>query len=106
MAAQEVGAAKATLYIVGAVLELGGIILVGSPDLFPEAARLSGLMADRAQAVAGRLLRLLGLGPVPTHTVSSTLTMPFESEGPATVQVTPDASTEEKVAFLLERDQA
>jgi len=93
-------AVKATFYIVGAVVEFGGILLVASPDLVPFADRLAAWSRPRVRAVKKRL----GLGTrsdVHGYHASDSVTVSDR----ASAAVSSGATTlEGKVEFLLRRD--
>jgi hypothetical protein len=95
---------RGLLYIAGAVIEVIGIVLVGSPDLFPQARRLSNWTARQYWRVANRLLRLIGRPRHVTVQASAGGAVALGGSIMAVVSVSPEATLEEKVAFLLRRD--
>lgn len=94
----------AALLVVGAVLELFGIVLVASPDLVPGTMRLVRWIRPRWRRVENRVRRLLRL-PVRAITYEdfATVTMKMHASATAEVGIDPHASLEDKVAFLLRR---
>jgi predicted Zn-dependent protease len=97
---------QAALFAVGACIEFVGIVLLGFPDFRPWTVRLSRWLRVRARQVANRLRRLFGLPPRPTFVdlkaaiqANSALRLSVTRAAPA------DATLEEKVDFLLGRDQ-
>jgi hypothetical protein len=97
---------QAVLLIVGAVAEGAGVVLIGFPDLLPGALRLSAWLRRYARIALNRLRRLVGLQPLQKHvsmsgSVSGTGTM-YASVIKGVGQY---AIMEEKIAFLLQRDQ-
>jgi hypothetical protein len=54
---------KASLYIVGAVVELGGILLVASPDLVPGSLRFAAWARPRLRRLENRIRRLIRARP-------------------------------------------
>ena len=95
----------AVLLIFGASMELAGIVLVGSPDLFPQAQRVSEWLRLRAGRVYERVRRLLGRPVHRTVTGSSAVAIAGGMSARGSVSVASDASMEDKVAFLLRRDE-
>jgi hypothetical protein len=95
---------KTSLYIVGAIVELCGILLVASPDLVPGALRFVAWMRPRLRQVENRVRRLVRARPreVVIH-ASSNAVMRFSGHASATV-TTSAQTLEEKVDFLLRRD--
>lgn len=95
---------KSVLYIVGALIELSGIVLVASPDLFPGAIRLAAWARPRLRWIENRLRLVLPLQPrsvVHNEHVSGTI----QVSGSASAVASTGASTlEERLAFLLRRD--
>jgi hypothetical protein len=96
---------RSSLYIAGAFIELVGIILVGSPDLFPQARRVSGWIGLGYRRVTNRFWRLIGrprskavpLGPVGEVSMSGSLS--------GVKVMTSVGTVEQKVEFLLRRDE-
>jgi len=97
---------QAVLFAVGASIEFAGIVFLGVPDLIPHADRLSRWLRPRARRVLNALRRLVRLPPRRT-VVNLEGLVHARSIGQAslTVSVRADATVEEKVAFLLRRDQ-
>jgi hypothetical protein len=100
-----VSTGAAVLLIVGALVELTGIVLVGSPDLFPQAQRFSEWLRLRGRRVYDRVRRLLGRPVVHTVSAGSSVSTAMGLSARAIVSVAADASLEDKVAFLLRREQ-
>jgi hypothetical protein len=98
------GRVKITFYIVGAVIELAGIVLVASPDLFPGAIRLAAWSRQRLRQVETRIRRLLRRKPRSiVHAVHASDSI--QISGSASAVVSTGARTlEEKVEYLLRRD--
>lgn len=97
---------RTSLYIGGAALEFIGILLVGSPDLAPFAPRLSAWLRGTAREVYGRVLGLVGRPPPHRVRVGAADALATMRGGVSAVKsVNPHATLEEKVAFLLTRDQ-
>lgn len=92
------------LLVVGAFLELVGIVLVGSPDLFPGAQQLSEWIARQVDRGWRWVLRAFGRVRPRTHSVH--LSGGIELGGHVSAFVSTSAeSVEEKVEFLLRRDR-
>jgi hypothetical protein len=89
---------------VGAVIELAGVVLVASPDLFPGALRLAAWSRPRLRQIENRIRLLLRRQPssiVHAAHVSGSI----QVSGSASAVVSTGARTlEEKVEFLLRRD--
>jgi hypothetical protein len=96
---------KPTFYIVGALCEMLGIILVATPDLVPGAVRLAHWMRVHWRPTENQIRRLLGL-PLRSivHTVGMAGTIELAGRISA-IKSTGAATIEEKVEFLLRRDQ-
>jgi hypothetical protein len=93
------------LLIVGALLELLGIILVASPDLVPGALRLVRRVRPRLRQIENRVRRLVGLSARPiTHEVAAGGALALGGSVSGVVGIDPDRPLEDKVAFLLRRD--
>jgi hypothetical protein len=90
----------------GALLEFGGIVALGFPDFLPGAQRLSRWLRVRGRSLVNRVRRLLGLPPLRT-TVSASAALEADSAvgGSAVKSVSAEATLEEQVLFLLQRDQ-
>lgn len=86
-------------------MELAGIVLVGSPDLFPQAQRFSEWLRLQAGRVYGRVRRLLRRPVHRTVTAGAGVSTAAALSARAIVSVAADASLEDKVAFLLRRDE-
>ena len=96
---------RATLYIAGAVIEFVGIVLVASPDLVPYEQRLSAWLTRQYARAVDRLRRLLRR---PRHvTVHVNAAGAIATAGHVTTKksIRDDATVEEKVRFLLTRDE-
>jgi hypothetical protein len=98
-------ASAGVLYIAGASLELVGIVLVGSPDLFPQAARVSRWLRLRVEVITNRLMRLFGRPRHRTVTARAGVSAAGGLSASGFVSVSESASLDEKVAFLLRRDE-
>jgi hypothetical protein len=96
---------KEVLTGLGAGCEFVGILLVAAPELFPRAVSVWRSARERAGAMRSKLLRLLGR---PRH-----ITMEAEAGGVSVmgsgveglISKDRNASLEEKVAYLLDRDK-
>jgi hypothetical protein len=97
---------KHTLYIVGGLFELFGILLAVSPDLVPGARRLSAWLDPRWRRLENRIRRLLHMRPRP-HVVSVGAIASISAAGTvsAIVTVSPETDLGAKVEFLLRRDR-
>ena len=96
---------RAALFIVGATIELLGIVLIASPDLVPGAVRLAGWMRRQWRPFANRLRRLLRRPPK-SVAVSGSVSSGLALGGHATAIVgTSVTNVEERVEFLLRRDR-
>jgi hypothetical protein len=95
---------RTTLLVIGASLELVGIVLVGSPDLFPYAQRFSDWLEPRFWRLANPVLRWLGR-PRRTNVVQVGAVAEASAAGHAgkLMTVKDGATLEEKVGFLLNR---
>ena len=97
---------KTTLYVLGAILELVGIAFVAAPDLVPGARRFSRWAAPRWRRFENRVRRLVGLPPrAISVSVQGVTAAAVALGGTAIVTITHGATVEEKVEFLLRRDQ-
>jgi hypothetical protein len=96
---------RSGLYIAGAFIEFLGIILVGSPDLFPQARRVSGWIGLGYRRVTNRFWRLIGRPR--SKIVSLGLAGEVSTSGSlSAVKVTTSVGTiGQKVDFLLRRDE-
>lgn len=98
---------RGALYVTGAILELGGILLVAWPDFSPYGARASLWLHAQAARLDARLwLRRLFRRPRRhvIHAEPGTLTL---GAGSPTVVVSPsaEASLEDRVEYLIRREQ-
>jgi hypothetical protein len=96
---------RVTLYVTGAVLELGGILLVAWPDLLPYAARASQALRVAAERIGDRLRRLLRR---PRHQVvhmGAADAVAIANSISVVVSPNPDATLEERVEYLLRREE-
>jgi hypothetical protein len=100
-----VSTGAAFLLIVGALVELAGIVLVGSPDLFPQAQRVSEWLRLRVRRAYNRVMRLLGRPVVHTVSLGAALSASGGVRARGIVSVAADASVEDKIAFLLRREE-
>jgi hypothetical protein len=104
--AEGLSATRAALFLVGAGLELVGIVLVASPDLVPGALRLVAWIRPRWRRIENRLRRVLRLPPRGvTHHGSASLRGKVSMSASGVVGVDPNASLDAKVAFLIRRDR-
>jgi hypothetical protein len=97
---------KPTLYIVGAIFELVGIVMLAAPDWNTYTRRLGSLtrrIFDRVLALIRRLLRRPK--HVTAHAVDLGLAIETNLSGSAIVGQGPGASIEDRIAFLLRRDE-
>jgi len=100
-----VSVVAATLLASGAILELGGIVLVGSPDLFPYGRRLSAWLRRRFGWIVNRVRRLIGRPRVHTTGLGRPVLISRASSVSAVRSIREGAPLEDQVAFLLRRDQ-
>jgi hypothetical protein len=97
------------LFIVGGVLEFAGIMAVAWPDLLPYGERLSAWLGRAYRSAYQRtadLMRQFSRRPRGVIVRAPTATLALAGGGVtrrATVQ--PDATYEEKVEYLVKRDQ-
>lgn len=96
---------RATLFIVGAFFELAGILLVASPDLVPQAERASRWLGARYRRAVNRLRRLIGRPRTQFHSIGAAGEASAAADLSIRKTISQDASLEEKVDFLLRRDQ-
>jgi hypothetical protein len=97
---------KVALYLLGAFLELSGILFLAAPDLVPGALGLSRWTSTHWQTIESRLRRLLHLPirrTVYADAVTGTMTMGGSAVG--ITSMSSEATLEQKVEFLLRRDQ-
>ena len=96
---------KLSFYVVGAVFELAGIISVASPDLVPGAVRFGAWLRGHLRLAVDRIRRFIG---GPRHQVIELgVAEAISTAGGVTPMksMNPEATLEEKVAFMLQRDQ-
>lgn len=98
---------RETLFIVGAAVELLGIVLVASPDLVPGAVRLARWTRPRWRPIENRVRRFVGLTPRGRVVeLSATISGAGRVSASGVVGRDPNTSIESKVEYLLRRDQA
>jgi hypothetical protein len=92
-----------TLFIVGAVIEAAGILVIAAPDLFPGARRFARWAHPRLRRVNNHIRRWLRLPLRPT-VVEVGAAGAVASAGAATLKLIPgaDAPLEAKVATLVQ----
>jgi hypothetical protein len=101
-----VSALAIVLMSIGAVLEFSGIVLIAFPDFLPHGRRLSRWLGHRTRVVVNRLRRLLGLPPLQNVVYGQAAVEASAAlSGHVITGVRQGAIIEEKVAFLLQRDQ-
>jgi hypothetical protein len=94
------------LLVVGAVCEFIGIVAIGFPDFLPHGRRLSRWLRRRTRVVVNKLRRVLGLPPLQTVVYGqAALEASAALSGYAIKGVSPAATIDEKVEFLLRRDE-
>ena len=98
--------AKHALYIAGAVLELLGILLVSAPDLLPYSERASRWLRTTTRPLVDRLRRAIGRPRVHVVHVGGAGAIGLGG-GSVSVVVSsnPEASLEERVEYLMRREQ-
>jgi hypothetical protein len=97
---------QTALLIVGALSEFAGIVMIAFPDFVPGARKLSAWIGHRARAVENRLRRLLRRPQrVQAHSVAGEGSVAVGGSVSGIVGVNPDATPEEKLEYLLRRDQ-
>ena len=95
-----------TLYVFGAVFELGGIVMLAAPDWNTYTKRLSGWTQRFFYRLRDRLRRLLRLPRhVTMHAGSGSFTVSGTATASGIVGISADAPIDEKVEFLLRRDE-
>jgi hypothetical protein len=100
------GMTQAWLFVLGVVIEGIAIIVFASPDYVPGLKRFSAWLAPRLRRFENRARRLLHLKPRPVvHRASAGGAVAAGGHARAIVAVNPDASLEEKVEYLLRREQ-
>jgi hypothetical protein len=96
---------RTVLLVIGAFVELLGILLVASPDLVPWALRFAGWIRPRWRRFENRLRRLLRLPHRGiTHEVSLSAAIATGGRVSGVVDFNREAPLEEQVAFLLRRN--
>lgn len=91
---------------IGAVLEFGGIVALAFPDFLPHGRRLSRWFAHRARVVMNRVRRLLGMTPLQkVVSISAAAEVSASDRMTASVSVSDAATHEQRILFLLRRDQ-
>jgi hypothetical protein len=84
---------------------LAGIVLVGSPDIFPQAERFSAWLRASARRLRDRVLRLIGRRRPVVVSGTGAGAMALGGHARGVKSIPEDASLEEKVAYLLMREQ-
>jgi hypothetical protein len=96
----------AALLVLGALAEFTGIVLLGFPDFLPGALRLSAWLGHRGRRALNRIRRLIGLPPLTTHiSIAAAVELNLAGSIAALVVSREEGTLEEKVDFLLRRDQ-
>jgi hypothetical protein len=91
---------------VGAVLEFVGIVVLAAPDLVPYRDRLSRWLTPRVLRAVNWLRRLVGLPPIrKVVTAGASVTAAASIRASGVSGHGPYATLEEKVSFLIDRDQ-
>jgi hypothetical protein len=94
------------LLVIGSVFELGGIVALGFPDLLPGALRVSTWLGRQWRRASNRLRRLVGLKPrAVVHTVGLAGAVSLGGNISGIVSTSNVGSLEDKVEYLLRRDQ-
>ena len=96
---------KEALFALGAVFEFVGIILVGSPDFFPLADRVSRWLRTRYRRALDRVRRWIGRPRPQVIEVSGAGSIAMVGRASLVKSVSPEATLEERVASLVTRDQ-
>ena len=95
------------MYVVGAVLELGGILLVAWPDVLPYAGSASRWLRLTSRRAINRLRVALGRPRhYDIHAGAGSFHAKASLSGSAVVSISPAATLEERVDFLLRREEA
>jgi hypothetical protein len=89
----------------GIALEFLGVVLVGAPDLVPGARRLSAWLAREWERGTRRVLRALGIRRPQRITTGVAAEYDIAGRAAGLVHATSAKTLEEKVAFLLRRDE-
>jgi hypothetical protein len=96
---------KATLYTLGALFELAGIVAVASPDLVPGAVRFAAWLRVRLRRAVDRLRRFIGRPRPQVIEVGLAGAVATAGSLSFSKSVNANANLEQQVAFLLHRDQ-
>lgn len=96
---------KVALLILGPACELAGIVLVGSPDVFPQTERFGSWLAKRYGAFVNLILGLLRRPRSRAVEIGAADSVELADRMSITKSVKPGATVEEKIDFLLTRDQ-
>ena len=96
---------RATLYVTGAALELVGILLIAWPDLLPYAERVSRWLRVVMRWLAERLRRLFRRRRDVVVNVGAADALAIAGSISVVVSPNPDATLEERVEYLLRREQ-
>jgi hypothetical protein len=102
--ARHVDGARITLYVVGGMLELSGIVLVAAPDVFPAIRSGRRWIDSRAALVALKLRRLLRRPVSHTVSMSGTITATGTMSASGILGIDPNATLERKVELLIRHD--
>lgn len=93
------------LFVIGAFLELAGILMITAPDLVPHGARTAAWLDPRWRGMTNRLRRLVGLPPRGrVYRQAATVPLQVDVGMSEEVVIDPSASLEAKVEFLLRRN--
>ena len=96
---------RPTLLVVGAFLNLLGILLVASPDVVPGAMRFAHRVQPRWREIEDRVRRLLRLPPRGrTYEDAATVNLRMRASGAGEVDFDRNAPLEDQVSFLLRRN--
>jgi hypothetical protein len=91
---------------VGALLEFGGIVALAFPDFLPHGRRLSRWLGHRARLAINWVRRRLGMEPLQkVVSLSAAVEASSAMHASGIKGSPPDATVEEKVAWLIKRDQ-
>jgi hypothetical protein len=101
------GATRTALYVIGAVLELVGILLVAWPDLLPYGARSSRWVRRRTRRTVDQVRLVVGRPRAQVvHVAGIDSAQAFGSASvSAIVSVNEEASPDERVEYLLRRER-
>lgn len=97
--------AKAICLVAGALFEFVGIVVMVFPDAFPYALQLSTWLRKHTRAVVDRVRRLLGRPRHITFEASTGGVVTLGGRATLLKGVSGSATLEQKVDFLLRRDQ-